>query len=142
MPVNQGFFEIINHFPFNKKSAQNLCALFRSLLVLVIHLVLEIRVSVVRVISLVALVALVIALVAVGAVGVLVVRLVRPRVVAIAILIVLHYKLPPFSLLSFASFVAKIVSVKNVFLCCRLLNFSPEKFVIFAIVFPIFMQLK
>lgn len=93
MPVNQGFFEIINHFPFNKKSAQNLCALFRSLLVLVIHLVLEIRVSVVRVISLVA---LVIALVAVRAVRVLVVGLVRPRVVAIAILIVLHYKLPPF----------------------------------------------
>ena len=106
---------------------------------LVIHLVLEIRVSVVRVISLVA---LVIALVAVGAVGVLVVRLVRPRVAAIAILIVLHYKLPPFSLLSFASFVAKIVSVKNVFLCCRLINFSPKKFVTFAIVFPIFMQLK
>ena len=45
---------------------------------LVIHLVLEIRVSVVRVISLVA-------LVVVGAIGVLVVRLVRPRVVAIAI---------------------------------------------------------
>lgn len=88
---------------------------------LVIHLVLEIRVSVVRVISLVA---LVIALVVVGAIGVLVVRLVRPRVVAIAILIVLHYKLPPFSLLSFANFVAKIVSVKNTFLCCQSSGFS------------------
>lgn len=84
---------------------------------LVIHLVLEIRVSVVRVISLVA-------LVVVGAIGVLVVRLVRPRVVAIAILIVLHYKLPPFSLLSFANFVAKIVSVKNTFLCCQSSGFS------------------
>ena len=83
-PLSDGEF-----FLLIKKSTQILCALFRSLLVLVIHLVLEIRVSVVRVISL-------IALVAVRAVRVLVVRLVRPRVVAIAILIVLHYKLPPF----------------------------------------------
>ena len=81
-------FIVPKDFSFaNKKSTQNLRTLFPCLLVFVIHLVLEIRVSIVRIILLVV---LIVALVVVGAIGVLVVRLVRPRMIAIAILIILH----------------------------------------------------